>query len=96
MSVKLTGNFLSASSCYPALPSMKINVRLTPSASRNHLELVTFDDSSRTYKAWVTAIPEDGKANAALIKLLAKELGVPKTALNLISGATSRDKIFQI
>ena len=41
-------------------------------------------------------VPEDGKANAAVIKLLAKALGVAKSRLVLVRGATSRDKLFRI
>jgi uncharacterized protein YggU (UPF0235/DUF167 family) len=44
----------------------------------------------------VTAIPEDGKANAALIKVLAKSLKLPKTAFALIAGATDRRKTLSV
>jgi uncharacterized protein YggU (UPF0235/DUF167 family) len=44
----------------------------------------------------VTAVPEDGKANAALLKLLAKTWKLPKTSLTIASGATSRRKVVQI
>ena len=40
----------------------------------------------------VTVAPEDGKANKQVIKLLAKELGLPKSNLAIIRGHTSRDK----
>ena len=40
----------------------------------------------------VRAVPEDGKANEALIALLAKTLAVPKSHLRIVSGATSRLK----
>ena len=43
-------------------------------------------------KATVTAVPEKGKANTALIKLLAKKLGLPKTRISLIAGDQSRYK----
>ena len=41
----------------------------------------------------VTAAPEDGKANKQVIKLLAKELRMPKSALTIKHGFTNRDKI---
>lgn len=43
-------------------------------------------------KVAVTAAPEKGKANRALLDLLHKQLGVKRAALEIISGHTSRDK----
>ena len=40
----------------------------------------------------VAAPPEDGKANAELLSFLAKALGLPRSALSLVRGASSRDK----
>jgi uncharacterized protein YggU (UPF0235/DUF167 family) len=40
----------------------------------------------------VTAVPEKGKANAALLKLLAKAWGIPKTALSIRAGSKDRQK----
>jgi uncharacterized protein YggU (UPF0235/DUF167 family) len=47
-------------------------------------------------RVYVTTVPEDGKANAAVQKLLAKALGVAKSRLTLIRGHTTRDKVFQV
>jgi uncharacterized protein YggU (UPF0235/DUF167 family) len=47
-------------------------------------------------RVYVTTVPEDGKANAAVQKILAKALGIPKSRLTLIRGQTSRDKVFRI
>ena len=44
----------------------------------------------------MTAVPEGGKANAALLKLLAKTWKLPKTSLTIASGATSRRKVVHI
>ena len=44
----------------------------------------------------VKAPPVDGAANAALIQLLAKRLGVAKSAITLITGATARNKIIEV
>jgi hypothetical protein len=41
----------------------------------------------------VAAAPEDGKANDALLALLAKTLGVPRRSLDLTIGTASRDKV---
>jgi len=40
-------------------------------------------------------MPEDGKATAAVVKLLSKATGVPKSRLTLLRGAASRDKLFR-
>lgn len=69
----------------------EISVRVTPKASRDRITVE--DDQIRVY---VTTVPEDGKATAAVQKLLAKALGVAKTRLTLLRGATSRDKVFRI
>ncbi|PIV77224.1 MAG: hypothetical protein COW54_15800 [Rhodobacteraceae bacterium CG17_big_fil_post_rev_8_21_14_2_50_63_15] len=69
----------------------RISLRVTPKASRNRIVLE--GDALRVY---VTCIPEDGKANAAVQKLLAKALGLPKSRLTLIHGHTARDKVFEV
>ena len=74
-----------------AVEGAEIAVRVTPKASRDRI--LVEDDAIRVY---VTTVPEDGKANKAVVKLLSKALGVPKTRLDLIRGATSRDKMFRI
>lgn len=68
-----------------------IEVRVTPRASRNAVEVV-----GGQLRAYVTAVPEGGKANAAVVKLLARALGLPKSRLALLRGATSRDKQFRV
>ncbi|WP_095588465.1 DUF167 domain-containing protein [Actibacterium ureilyticum] len=74
-----------------AHPGTEIALRATPKASRN--ALVQDENGLRAY---VTAPPEDGKANAAVVKLLAKATGVPKSRLELIRGANARDKVFRV
>ena len=74
-----------------ARESAEIAVRVTPKASRNRI--VIEDGQIRVY---VTTVPEDGKANAAVQKLLAKALGLPKSRLTLIRGQTARDKVFRV
>lgn len=66
-------------------------VRVTPRAARNRLLV-----EGGVVRAYVTSVPEDGKANAAVVKLLAKALGLPKSAVALVRGHTSRDKVFRI
>ncbi|MBK5947556.1 hypothetical protein CCR83_14140 [Rhodobacter veldkampii DSM 11550] len=74
-----------------ARPGAEIAVRVTPKASRN--VVVAAEDGLRVY---VTVAPEDGKANAAVTKLLAKALGVAKTRLVLLRGQSARDKVFRL
>lgn len=74
-----------------------VSVRLTPKSSANAIRGVATDsDGSVHIKAAVTSAPEGGKANAALLKLLAKTWKLPKTSLTIVSGATSRRKVVQI
>ncbi|MAQ38546.1 MULTISPECIES: DUF167 domain-containing protein [Thioclava] len=74
-----------------AIPGSEIALRVTPKASRN--EIRVGDEGLRAY---VTVVPENGKANAAVVKLLAKALGVAKSRLTLIRGQTARDKVFRL
>ncbi len=74
-----------------AIPGSEIALRVTPKASRN--EIRVGDEGLRAY---VTVVPENGKANTAVVKLLAKALGVAKSRLTLIRGETARDKVFRL
>lgn len=74
-----------------AQPGQVIEVRVTPRASRNGVTL----DEGRVRVA-VTTVPEGGKANADVIKLLAKSLGIAKSRLTLLRGATGRDKVLRV
>ena len=68
-------------------------LRLTPRSSKDALEgLERLSDGRCVLKARVRAVPEDGKANEALLKLIAKALDLPRQAVSLESGATSRIK----
>jgi len=74
-----------------ATPGAEVRLRVTPKASRNAVE-----ETPEGLKVWVTTAPEDGKANKAVVKLLADALGVAKSHLTLVRGATSRDKVFRL
>lgn len=67
-----------------------ITVRVTPRASRARIV-----EGAEGLQVYVTVPPEDGKANAAVQKALAKHLGIAKSALRLIRGAKSREKTFE-
>lgn len=71
-----------------------VAVRLTPKASADRIRgIERQSDGSATLKVAVTAAPEAGKANAALLKLLAKAWKLPRTSLSVVSGLTSRRKV---
>ncbi|MGH6763407.1 MAG: DUF167 family protein [Phyllobacterium sp.] len=68
-------------------------VRLTPKAAKDAVEGIGVADDGRFHlKVRVRAVPEDGKANAALVKLLARPLGVAARDISITGGATSRLK----
>jgi uncharacterized protein (TIGR00251 family) len=76
---------------------VRLTVRLTPNGGRDEIEGVEVDAAGvRHLKARVRAVPEDGKANKALMALVAKRFGVPKSAVGFISGETARKKILRI
>lgn len=81
----------------PGSDGVTVSVRLTPKASVNRIQgLIADAGGGMALKASVTAVPEKGKANAALIKLLAKAWSLPKTSLTVISGVTDRNKVLHI
>lgn len=72
-------------------------VRLTPGASADRIAGWDVDAEGRpVLKVRVRARPVEGEANEALIKLLAKALGVPKSAVALQRGGQSRTKMIDI
>lgn len=74
-----------------------VAVRLTPRADRDRVEGVAeLADGSAVLKVRVRAVPEDGAANAALERLMAKTLGVPKSSVSVVAGKTQRIKQVRI
>lgn len=74
-----------------------MRLRVTPGAAANRIGPVApGPDGAARLKVAVTAPAEKGKANAAVIKLLAKAWGVPKTSLSVVSGVTDRLKVVHI
>src|SRR5689334_16930577 len=70
---------------------MRFQVHVTPKSRANAIE-ATRDGGEVRIRVRVTAAPEDGKANDAVITLLAERLGWPKRSLRVAGGATSRTK----
>ena len=72
---------------------VRFTLRVTPKAGRNKIQSVMRDAEGRLLlKVAVTDVPEDGKANQAVIKLLSKSFGVAKSDIEILSGETSRVK----
>ena len=74
-----------------------VTVRATPRGGRDAIDgLVELGDGRSALKARVSVAAEDGKANAALAKLLAKASGIAPSRVELVSGATGRTKSFRL
>lgn len=77
--------------------SKTLRVKLTPSAARSGINGWTIDNTGNPYlKVSVTSVPEKGKANKALIALLAKHFKVPKSSIAIIKGDTERLKTLSV
>lgn len=76
---------------------LRLAVRLTPNGGRDAIDGVEQNVEGEAHlKARVSCVPEKGKANKALVALLAKALGVPKSSVSVVSGDTARQKILRI
>jgi hypothetical protein len=76
---------------------VRVAVRLTPKAARNSIDGVKPNaDGAPRLGVKVTAVPERGKANAAMIRLLAKSWRIPASSVELIAGETDRNKILRL
>jgi hypothetical protein len=68
-------------------------VRASPRAGATHVAGIAAEaDGGTTLKVAVTAVPEGGKANAALLRMLAKEWGLPKSTMSITGGVASQRK----
>jgi uncharacterized protein (TIGR00251 family) len=76
---------------------LRIAVRLTPKAARTRILGVVADaDGGAVLRVAVTAAPEKGKANAALIALLARQWRIAKRDLAVVAGRTDRRKTIHL
>jgi uncharacterized protein (TIGR00251 family) len=72
---------------------VSVALRVTPRGGRDEIDgLETLADGRTVVKVRVRAIADGGEANRAVTELLAKALGVPKSRVRIVSGATSRLK----
>lgn len=70
---------------------MIVNVRVHPRASREKAEW-----KEGVLEVWVNAPPVEGAANQAVLRAVARHLGVPRSAVSLRSGARSRNKTVEV
>lgn len=73
-------------------PNRRISVRAQPRAK----QISVVEEGPDQFKVYLNTPPVDGKANSALIEILAKHLGIPKSRISLVSGQSARNKIFEI
>ncbi|MBZ0203548.1 MAG: DUF167 domain-containing protein [Ignavibacteria bacterium] len=71
---------------------MKIKVKVKPNSRENSI----IEIEKNYYEVRVSVPPEKGKANEKVIELISKHLKIPKSHIDLISGAASKDKVFII
>ena len=72
---------------------VSVSLRVTPRGGRDDIDgIETLSNGKSVVKVRVRAIADGGEANRAVLGLLAKALGVPKSSIRLVSGATSRIK----
>ncbi len=76
---------------------MRLKLRVTPNAGRDVIEgFERLSDGTEVLRLRVAAVPDRGKANAAVVALLAKALHVPKSSITVVSGETARLKTVEI
>jgi len=71
---------------------MKLPVKIQPKSSKEAVEQL----ANGSYKIFVHSPPIDGKANTAVVEVLAKYFNVAKSNVKIISGEKSRNKIVEI
>ena len=77
---------------WPVDGGLALRVRVTPKASREDIDGVEDTAEGKALKVWVRDVPEDGKANAAVERLIAKWIGVAKGTVAVTGGQKSRIK----
>lgn len=76
---------------------LTITVRLTPKGGHDGIDgIEQLTDGRSALKVRVRAAPFEGRANAALVTLMAKALGVPARQVSLVAGASARIKRVQV
>lgn len=71
---------------------MKILVKVKPQARQDKVEKIGLN----TYKVWVKAKAVEGKANQAVVKVLAEYFDIAKPKVLLVKGKRAREKVFRV
>lgn len=82
--------------CAASKRGVRVRVRLTPKSSRDEIGGLEEGPDGPVIKAKVRAIADKGKANQALVKLVAKWVALPQSEISLVSGQKSRFKTLEI
>ncbi|HVZ70205.1 MAG TPA: DUF167 family protein [Rhizomicrobium sp.] len=76
---------------------VRFHVRLTPKGGRDAIDGWSYSANGEPcLKVRVRTVPEDGKANAALVDVLADELDISKSSVRIAAGQTSRLKTVEV
>jgi uncharacterized protein (TIGR00251 family) len=79
--------------CREVTEGLILTIRVTPKSSKNEVAgIYEAANGAAAISVKVSAPPDKGKANQAVIELFAKALKVPKSSLTIVSGETSRSK----
>jgi uncharacterized protein len=73
-------------------PVTRLRLRVSPGSGRS----AVVGRHGEGWKVRVAAAPERGRANDALVELLSRTLDVPRRSVQLVSGATARDKVVEL
>jgi hypothetical protein len=74
------------------MSTTRLRLRVTPGARRSGI----VGRYGEAWKVRVAAPPEDGRANAAVVRLLAETLELPRESVTLVSGHGTRDKVVEL
>lgn len=80
---------------YNNIPNI-LHIKVTPKAKIEKIKTALQADNTLIYKIYVHAEAKDGRANEAVIRLLSKQLDIPKSSLQIIKGFTERYKTIKI
>jgi uncharacterized protein len=81
----------------PLEHGVRFHVRVTPRGGRNAVEGWQDDAAGKAHlKLRVTVAAADGKANDAVVRLVAESLAVPRTRVDIVSGASARIKMLEV
>jgi|TARA_R110002126_G_scaffold13118_1_gene55994 uncharacterized protein (TIGR00251 family) len=72
------------------------NIHVTPKASAERIDIRCKEHGATEIRLYVTTVPEDGKANKAVINLLSKALAVSKSSIEIVRGETARTKTIKL